>query len=132
MSSFNKALVKPRQDSPANDEVDELLSRYFRAQVPLTWPRCPTPASKVATFELPRKRPASGLARLARRLAVAAAVAGLVVGYHGLQNSFVEPMSTLPMRISGPEMGFRPEPPKVIDDTKKDEQGEGARKKQIP
>jgi hypothetical protein len=132
MTSFNKTFLKPRLSSSSNDEVDDLLTRYFRTQVPRTWPPCPTPASEIATLQLPRKRTAGRLSRLTRRLAVAAAVAGLVVGYHGLQSSFVEPQSPLPLRISGPEMSFRFDSPKVLDDTKKDEQGEGAKKKQIP
>jgi hypothetical protein len=64
-------------DSPGED-LDALLSAYFKAQMPKPWPTFRAPSeSKVLPFRTPQKRRKSGWTS---RLALAAGIALLLVG----------------------------------------------------
>jgi len=79
-----------RFGAPSTDEVDELLRRFFRAEMPGEWPAAPV----VEVAPRPRVLPRRTVVRFFRapaRLAVAAAVALLVIGYLSLQAWFPEP-----------------------------------------
>jgi len=83
--------------SPPGDELDGLLRRYFRAQVPEPWPAAPRVSSELKTMPSPR--------RLAHgrffRLAVAACAACLVIGFLALQAWFPEPLPLVPNGVDG-------------------------------
>jgi hypothetical protein len=103
--------------SPQGDDVDSLLSRFFRSEVPDPWPACPV---AVSAPKVPARSGWGPMLRLPVRFAVAAAVAGLVIGYAGLQRWFPDPKPTAPMSLpleSGNGMGIKLPSP-FIDHTK--------------
>jgi hypothetical protein len=104
--------------TPSND-VDGLLTRFFQAALPEPWPVCPTPAAETATMLPLPKSGSSRWVHIAGRVAVAAAMAGLVVGYLGLQSSFPDPRPDSHALGRGPGFAFRPLVPGLsIDQTK--------------
>ncbi|HYV36491.1 MAG TPA: hypothetical protein VE988_12340 [Gemmataceae bacterium] len=111
--------VHPRLAPQRDDDVDGLLSRFFRSELPEPWPTCPTvSAAPNATVKSPWK----SFLRFPVRVAVAAAVAGLVIGYAGLQRWFPDPKPVAPMSMSmdsGNGMAIKlPSPGPFIDHTK--------------
>jgi hypothetical protein len=93
MTYSTRPPVNPRFASPP-DELDGLLRRFYRAQLPHPWPAPPGLASEPQTTEAPRKLGVARLFRGATRVAVAAAVAFLVIGYLALQSWFPDPRPT--------------------------------------
>jgi hypothetical protein len=73
-------------------EVDELLRRFYRAEMPDPWPAAPAVATVSPSQERqPRRLTFGRFFRAPTRLALAAAVALLVIGYLALQTWFPEP-----------------------------------------
>lgn len=110
--------VNDRFAATRTDEVDTLLRRFYRAELPSPWPAAPdvVPLSK----ETPRPgRLAFGqFFRAPRRLALAASVALLVTGYLTLQSWFPDPRLGSDVDTSAPTatrpgihnpMGHRPQ-----------------------
>jgi hypothetical protein len=93
MTYSTRPPVNPRFASPP-DELDGLLRRFYRAQLPQPWPAPPRLESEQQTTEAPRKLAVARLFRGATRVAVAAAVAFLVIGYLALQGWFPDPRPT--------------------------------------
>ncbi len=67
------------------DQLDGMLTDYFRSKVPETWPVCPNVEAALPPT-LPLK-PRQGFGSLGR-LALAAAISFLVVGYLALASMF--------------------------------------------
>jgi hypothetical protein len=121
--------------SPPSGDVDVLLTRFFRSAMPEPWPACPRLLSATAALPLRRKFTTGRLLlRAGRRLAAAAVVAGMVVGYVAMQAWFVEPQQAFPSLMDGrPEIGFNKlVPGKVSDGPKKEEAGDEGAKKDPP
>jgi len=83
--------VNPRFSSPPSDELDGLLRQFFRSQLPSPWPEAPQVSCEQKTIATPGKLGHTGFFRPRMRLAVAACVAFLVIGYVGLQSWFPDP-----------------------------------------
>jgi hypothetical protein len=79
-----------RFGAPGTDEVDSLLRRFFRAEMPSQWPAAPM-VELTPRLRMQPKRHVVRFFRAPARLAVAAAVALLVIGYVSLQTWFPEP-----------------------------------------
>jgi hypothetical protein len=135
MTPSRKTPVKSSFNPSSAVDVDVLLTRFFRSAMPEPWPACPRVLPEAAAL-LPRRKSTKGrwLLRAGRRLAAAAVVAGMVVGYVAMQAWFVDPQPAFPSLMDGrPEMGFNKlVPGKVIDNPKKDEPGDDGSKKDIP
>jgi hypothetical protein len=69
---------------PSGDELDGMLRSFFRAEVPDPWPTMKAPPA-VVKFEKPRR---STWLRIGPRLAIAASVGLLLVGYLALGSIF--------------------------------------------
>jgi hypothetical protein len=83
------------------EDVDGLLRRFFRSEMPEPWPEAPTVPTAA-----PRKRPQRVWFRLSHRFALAAAVALFLIGYLTLAGRFP---TTGPTRQPIPgETGFNP------------------------
>ena len=61
--------------NPAGDQVDRLLSGYYRSEMPAKWPAAPQPWAEITPSALPSRNQASR-----SRWALAASVAILVGG----------------------------------------------------
>jgi hypothetical protein len=83
----------PRFYDPRGEEVDGLLTRFFRSEMPEPWPACPRVASE---SKPPPTVTWRRFFRVPGRLALAAAVAGLVIGYLALASWFPEPQRAVP------------------------------------
>ncbi len=86
MSLLSPPLV-PRGGAQPPDDLDDLLSAFFKAQMPKTWPAPETPVSRRAAPPLVAG-PAKGWPLMRSRLAVAASVALLVGGSLLLAGAF--------------------------------------------
>jgi hypothetical protein len=95
MTQSTRPPVFPRFAAPPPDEVDGLLRRFFRAQMPSPWPKAPV-ASEYKTTSPSRRLAVVRFFRPTIRLAVAAAVALLVIGYLALQSWFPDPRALNP------------------------------------
>jgi len=69
---MNATTSPPQTDGPASDDLDGLLSAFFRGEVPAPWPRLKAPV----TLATPRS---AGILPVSR-LALAASVAALLLG----------------------------------------------------
>jgi hypothetical protein len=95
MTQSTRPPVFPRIASTPPDEVDGLLRRFFRAQMPSPWPKAPE-TSEYKTMTPSRSLAVLRFFRPSIRLAVAAAVAALVIGYLALQSWFPDPKAVNP------------------------------------
>ena len=86
------------------DEVDSVLSRFFRAELPHPWPEC---VASAQAREAPMPCRASSPWRETGRFALAASIVLFVLGYVTLAGFFPKPQST-PTQNSGPHMGNNP------------------------
>ena len=71
---------------PSGDELEGMLRSFFRAEVPDPWPMMKAPAEPVVV-KLPKPRRSTWL-RIGPRLAIAASVAFLLLGYLALGSIF--------------------------------------------
>jgi hypothetical protein len=106
MTYSTRPPVHPRFSSPP-DELDGMLCRFYRAQLPDPWPGPPTVPSLEKTAQVPRKL---SFFRLPARVAVAAAVALLVFGYLALQSWFPDPRPVKPLAIEPGPIGKNQKP----------------------
>jgi hypothetical protein len=90
MTYSTRPPVNPRFSSPP-DQLDGLLHRFYRAQWPDPWPAAPRVASECKTTPVPRQLSMVRFFRPPARVAVAACVALLVIGYVALQSWFPDP-----------------------------------------
>jgi hypothetical protein len=81
--------VNHRFAATRTGEVEELLRRFYRAEMPESWPAAPAVAAP--TSGTPRRLAVGRFFRAPRRLALAASVALLVIGFLALQTWFPEP-----------------------------------------
>ena len=107
MTYSTRPPINLRFTSPP-DEVDGLLRRFYRSQLPDPWPAPPqVPLEQPMTPQPPRL----AVARFFRpgRVAVAAAVVLLVIGYLALQSWFPDPKPRIaPADLHGGQIGKRP------------------------
>jgi hypothetical protein len=82
-----------RLSATRTEEIDALLRRYYHAEMPQPWPQAPEVTHTVRQPKPPRKLSLVRFFRVPTRLAVAAAVALLVIGYVALQTWFPEPQA---------------------------------------
>jgi hypothetical protein len=98
------------QRGERSDDLDQLLRRFYRAEMPDPWPAPPTPAEAPRPLrELPRRpfrwhQP---------RLALAAAVALFLIGYLWLQSAFPPSPAQVDERTPGPTIGKKDDRPKT-------------------
>jgi hypothetical protein len=83
--------VNYRLTASRTGEIEELLRRFYRAEVPQPWPVPPAVPPLFREAKQPRRLAISRFFRVPTRLAIAAAVALLVIGYMTLQTWFPEP-----------------------------------------
>jgi hypothetical protein len=135
MTPSRKAPVNSSFNPPSAGDADVLLTRFFRSAMPEPWPACPSVPSETPALP-PRRRFTTGrlLLRAGRRMAAAAVVAGMVVGYVAMQAWFVDPQPAFPALMGAkPEIGFKEwVPRKAIDDSKKDDPADDGSKKDPP
>jgi hypothetical protein len=110
--------VNPRFSSPPLDELDGLLRRFYRTQMPDPWPAAPRVASAEETPPSPRRVAVGRFFRPTLRVALAAAVAFLVIGYLALQGWFPDPSvkpASSQMLDTGSGIGSRlPQPKRQV------------------
>jgi hypothetical protein len=121
---------------PSADDPELLLAEFFRSELPDPWPACPRPLSTPGVLPLRRKLTWGRLLlRAGRRIAAAAVVAGMVVGYVAMQGWFVDPQQPFPSLMDNRperEMGFNKlVPGKATENSKKDDPAEDGPKKDI-
>jgi hypothetical protein len=94
---------------PSGDELEGMLRTFFRAEVPDPWPtmKFPEPILKL------RKPRRSTWLRVGPRLAVAASVALLVVGYLALGSIFPKHQPDGPS-MNGPTIGQKDNRPRRV------------------
>jgi hypothetical protein len=101
-------LPPDRLHSAGFDEVDRLLTDFYRAEVPQPWPRLRAPAPP------PAPRPPIVRSRLVQRLArplgLAAAVAFLLFGYLTLSATFSGNPGAIRPMFDSPHFGTLPRP----------------------
>jgi hypothetical protein len=106
MSFSTRPPLNDRFAVTRTDEVDEVLRCFYRAEMPHPWPAAP-----VVKAEAPPRRLGLGhFFRVPGRLAIAASVAALVIGYLMLQAWFPDPKPD--SAIDKTQMGFRVAPGK--------------------
>jgi hypothetical protein len=92
---------QPRFDSPApgrsEDELDGLLTRFFRAELPNPWPACPEPPVQVLSSPLLHDR----WALVRSRFALAASVGLIVAALWAVGGKFTGPDAASPSLGSG-------------------------------
>src|SRR4051812_23397181 len=84
-------LHKPRlHGAPSRrpDDLDGLLRRFFRSEMPHPWPAAPTLPKSRAVVPFPRRHTRRPWLAFSMRFAVAASVALLVTGYLSLAGRF--------------------------------------------
>ncbi len=101
MNDLRKPLNRGGLARPPED-VDALLRRFFRAEMPEPWPAPPAVPTPAASVREPQRRPSF---RLSSRLALAAAVALFVIGYLALAARFPASPNVGPDPIR-PDTGF--------------------------
>jgi hypothetical protein len=74
-----------------NDDVEELLRRFYRSEMVHPWPDAPAVTPLVTEAPRPRRLALGRFFRSPARLAIAASVALLVIGYLALQTWFPDP-----------------------------------------
>jgi len=82
----------PSLDSPwrgrHGDDVDRLLSDFFRAELPNPWPAAPVPDEQPQSLPLSTRKPMQRGSALRSRFALAASVALLLIGGWFLSGKF--------------------------------------------
>ena len=118
MTYSTRPPVNPRLVLVGLDEVDGALRQYFRSAMPEPWPAAPRVAEEKTTPE-PRRLTLVRFFRVPVRLAVAACVALLVIGYLALQSWFPDPQPVTGPQVDSPAIGLRPlSPGHSLDRTK--------------
>jgi hypothetical protein len=95
---------------PSGDELEGMLRSFFRAEVPDPWPAMKAPAA-VVKFEKPRR---STWLRIGPRLAVAACVAFLLLGYLALGSMFPKHQAVDGLNNAGPPIGKQDNRPRRV------------------
>jgi hypothetical protein len=121
MTPYNNNPVHLRMNMPSTDDADVVLRQFFQAALPQTWPPSPAPLddqmAPPSDHQFAKKR----WLRLPGRLAIAASVAGLVVGFGAVQTWFPEPQPGIRSQIDESRpMGFKSQPGKVVDPKDRD------------
>ncbi|MBI1913273.1 MAG: hypothetical protein HYS12_00720 [Planctomycetes bacterium] len=84
----------PSLDSPwrgrHGDDVDWLLSDFFRAELPKPWPAAPVPDEQPRSLPLSPRKPARRWSASRSRFALAASVALLLIGGWFLSGKFAD------------------------------------------
>jgi hypothetical protein len=107
MTLTRKPPLNPHGRAPSADELDGLLAQFFRATVPEPWPSCPRPQPEAATVPQPQQLACCWMMRAPGRLALVAAVAGVVIGYLSLQSSFPDPTRAVVSPVLDlPQIGY--------------------------
>ena len=84
---------------PEASDVDDLLRKYFQREMPAAWPACPRPTP-------PRQRRLVSLwSYRLPRVALAAAVALLFVGYLSVARWFPQDTAGIGLSPTAPEIG---------------------------
>lgn len=86
--------------SDAGDRVDTTLRKYFQAEMPSPWPALNLPEEPAT----PRRSVLQGLVHNAGRMALAASIIGLIVGYLALNAAF--PPEKAVSKLHGPTIGL--------------------------
>jgi hypothetical protein len=94
--------VNFRLSATRTEEVEELLRRFYRAEVPHAWPAPPAVTPMLREAKQPRRLAIGRFFRVPTRLAIAASVALLVIGYITLQTWFPEPQATSGVEQNAP------------------------------
>ena len=113
MMKPTKPPVNYRFSLSRTGDIEELLRRFYRAEVPQAWPAAPAVTPVRCEAKQPRKLAIGRFFRVPVRLAIAASVALLVIGYVTLQTWFPEPRST--SEVGNERMGSRDLTPHPIN-----------------
>jgi hypothetical protein len=121
MTNFTESTDYARSEAVAPDDLDELLARFFKSALPQPWPACPQPPlARAANLGVAPSRTRSFWRDgMVARLAVAAALAGLILSYPSLQTTLPDAQFKSPWTVDERQpVGFRWLPEKTIDHTK--------------
>jgi hypothetical protein len=99
--------VNYRLAASRNDDVEELLRRFYRSEMAQPWPDAPAVTPLVKEAPRPRRLAIGRFFRTPARLAIAASVALLVIGYLALQTWFPDPKPR--SEVDNTQMGNKPQ-----------------------